>query len=293
VSDSVSEKIVYTRSEDGLLLEGAVIRHAAPDSKPVGLVWVHGMVQKFYFPTTVEIGRDLATRGYVFVTGNNRGHDFGAMIMGPDGTPRLIGGAWERFDESPRDVAAWIDLTMQMGVRGVVLIGHSLGALKITYYQARRQDSRVVGLIAASPGARAGRVYGKAGVIEMAEQMVADGRGRDLLPWGISPYHAGTISAEAYLNRVRTNIDTFGLDTMEPDVSQIGLPLLAFYGSREENVGGEAELAVIRQNARRAPRVDTQVIDGADHDYTGCERRVADLISDWVEDVILKVLPAR
>ncbi len=57
-----------------------------------------------------------------------------------------MGGGWERFDESPRDVAAWVGFAVDLGFEGVALLGHSLGALKVCYYQALRQDPRVAGL---------------------------------------------------------------------------------------------------------------------------------------------------
>ena len=78
-----TEELVYTASEDGLSLEGAVIAPAEGESRPIAVVWVHGLTGKFYGRTTVNIGRELAGRGYVFVTGNNRGHDFGAVYRDP------------------------------------------------------------------------------------------------------------------------------------------------------------------------------------------------------------------
>lgn len=274
------DELVYTQSEDGLLLEGAVIRPTSGEMKPLALVWVHGLTARFYGPTTVRVGRELAAAGYQFVTGNNRGHDFGTILWTRSGKARFAGGAWERFDESPRDLGAWVDFAMNLGVRGVVLVGHSLGAGKATYYLAERQDSRVAGLVLASPAVRAGRLRPE--TVALAEQMVSEGRGQDLLPWGISPV-SGTLSAQTYLNRHQTNLDLFGLDTASPAVSRVQCPILAFLGSRERWVGTEAELEVVRRHATAAPRVDTRMFDGADHRYTGHEREVALAIAAWVD----------
>lgn len=278
-----TEELVYVETADGVLLEGAVIRPAGPEPRPPAIVWVHGLTGRFYSPMSVTIGRELAGRGFVFVTGNNRGHDFGTLVR-RRGQPVLAGGGWERFEESPYDVAAWTGYAAGLGGRGVVLLGHSLGALKVAYYQAERQDPRVVGLIAASPPTRAGRLEPE--LVALAERMVAEGRGRDLLPWGISPAGAGTVSAQTYLSRARVNIDVYGFHTPNPAVARIRCPILAFYGTNEEWVGTAADLETIRRNARAAARLDTRVFEGADHSYTGHEAEVAAAIAEWVASLV-------
>ena len=276
-----AEELVYTESEDGFTLEGVVIRPAAgTPERRVALIWVHGLTGKFYGPSAIRVGRELAGEGYTVVSGNNRGHDFGTMLRRADGTGVLGGGGWECFDESPRDVAAWISFAESLGFRRVALFGHSLGALKVAYYQAQRQDPRVAGLVAGSPPVRAGRL--DPGLLAQAEKMVAEGRGRDLLAWGTSPAGAGTHSAQTYLNRARTGIDTYGTDVPDSAVSKIRCPLLALFGSDEAWVGGAADLDTIKRNATAAERVETAMIEGADHVYTGHEPDVARVVARWL-----------
>lgn len=274
------DELVYTQSEDGLLLEGAVVRPETGALKPTAVVWVHGLTGRFYGPMIVRVGRELAANGYQFVTGNNRGHDFGTVLWTRAGKARFAGGGWERFDESPRDVGAWVEFAMGLGARRVVLIGHSLGALKATYYLAERDDPRVVGLVLASPAVRAGRL--RPDLIEQSERMVGEGRGQDLLPWGISPV-SGSLSAQTYLNRRQTNLDLFGLDTPEPSVGRVRCPIYAFLGTRERWVGTEADLDLIRRHATGSPRVDTRMFEDADHRYSGMEAEVAKAIAIWLD----------
>lgn len=281
MSNEYREEIVYTESEDGLLLEGAVISPAAASAKTLAVVWVHGLTGKFYSQPVVQIGRNLASRGYTFVTGNNRGHDFGALYRTRTGERLLVGGGWERFDEAPRDIASWIGFAVGLGFRGVALLGHSLGGLKVAYYQAQRDDSRVAGLIAASPPLRAGRIEPER--LALAERLAAEGRGTDLLPWGASRAGAGTTSAQAYLNRRDVNIDVYGSQTADPVVAKIRCPILAFYGTNEAWVGGDADLEIIRRSARSAARVDTRLFEGADHNYGGHEVEIAATLAEWVD----------
>ena len=133
------------------------MRPTREEVRSLALVWVHGLTSKFYAPTEIKVGRGVVDAGYLVVSGNNRGHDFGSRVRRNDGDVVLGGGGWERFDESPRDLAAWISFAASLGFERVALLGHSLGALKVVYYQAQRQDPRVAGVVAASPPLRAGR----------------------------------------------------------------------------------------------------------------------------------------
>lgn len=273
-----TEEIVFVDSEDGISHAGAVIRPTGPATTSFAVVWVHGLTGRFCEPHALRIGRGLADSGYTFVTGNNRGHDVGIWIRPRDGEQRLAGGAWESFDESPLDIGAWIDFTVKLGFAGVVLVGHSLGSLKVAYYQAGRQDSRVVGLVAASPPVPAGRV--DPDLRAKAEAMVAEGRGEELIRTGAPVPRP--FSAQTYLNRVRTNLDVYGFHTPDPAVARIHCPILAICGSDEPQTVTEADLATLKRNATGAPRVDLRVIEGADHSYTGRELVVADVLANWL-----------
>lgn len=283
-----TEELVWTESEDGYVLEGAVIRPSGRWKQGRPIVWIHGLTGRFYSQPIVTIGRHLASRGHPFVTGNNRGHDFGAVLrtrsqpaQSPTGQRLIAGGAWEIFDESPRDVAAWVGFAAGIGDGEVILLGHSLGSLKVPYYQAQRRDPRVKGVIAASPPLRAWQR--SEAMRQQAARMEAEGRGRDLLPWDFMDAGAGTLSAQTVLGWERANIDIYGERTPDPVIAKIDLPILAFYGTEEPAIGTAADLETVRRNARSAPRVDTAMIPGADHNYNGREREVAAVIADWVE----------
>jgi pimeloyl-ACP methyl ester carboxylesterase len=279
MAKAYSEELVYTDTADGLTLEGVVIRPTAESTRPVAVIWIHGLTGRYYAKSSILTGRDLAAEGYTFISGNNRGHDFGARIMRQSGDALLAGGGWERFDESPHDVEAWIAFSGSIGFERVVLIGHSLGALKVAHYQALRQDPRVAGLVAASPPIQAARVDPE--MQKLAERMEAEGRGQDLLPWGSSRAGAGTHSAATFLNRVQTGLDQYGLLTDDPAIGKVRCPLLAFFGTVQDT-GGQADLEMIRRNAKSAERIDTAIVDGADHVYTGKESAVARVLAGWL-----------
>jgi pimeloyl-ACP methyl ester carboxylesterase len=282
MAKAYSEEIVYADTADGLTLEGVVIRPTTAAAKSVPVIWVHGLTGRFYAKSSILAGRDLAAAGYTFISGNNRGHDFGARVMNKSGEAVLAGGGWERFDESPHDVDAWITFAVSLGFERVVILGHSLGALKVAYYQALKQDPRVAGLVAASPPIQAARVDPE--MTKLAERMVAEGKGQDLLPWGSSRAGAGTHSAATYVNRVQTGLDQYGLLTAKPAIGKVRCPVLAFFGTIQDT-GGWEDLDMIRRNATSAERIDTAIIDGADHVYTGRESAVAQVLLGWLATI--------
>jgi pimeloyl-ACP methyl ester carboxylesterase len=290
VARGYSEELVWIESEDGIRLDGVVIRPVDGPIKPLAVVQVHGAGMRFSHPVHVRNGRGLAGHGYVSITGNNRGFAFGDyMRRRGSGKLDLVGNGWERFADCLLDVGPWVTFAAELGVRGVVLLGHSYGGAKAVHYQARRQDPRVVGLICASPGL-VGWWPPDPDLLARAERLVAEGRGQDLLPWG-SLGRDFTLSAQSFLDRAPTNqavYDVFGAVTPDPAIGRIRCPILAFYGTEEQASGGvgNAELDLIRRNATAARRVDTALIEGGDHFYAGREQEVAKIVAGWIDRLL-------
>jgi pimeloyl-ACP methyl ester carboxylesterase len=276
------EELVATQAEDGVPLDGVVIRPRAGQPRALPIVWVHGNTGRFYERHALAIGRDLAGRGFAFVAGNNRGHDWGGVVTLPAGERKMIGAGWELFDEAPRDVAAWVDFAVGLGFERVVLVGHSRGSFKVTQYQSERKDRRVAGLVIASAATRAARL--DPALVAQAERMVAEGRGQDLLPWGSTRVGGTTASALSMATIARVDIDFFGFHRSDPAIARIECPILALYGDDEPEVGGAADLETIRRNARGSARVETRMV-GGNHVYRGHEAEVAGVLADWAQSL--------
>lgn len=273
-----TETLVSTETEDGLLLHGLLWQPTGSIRKPA-LVWIHGFSANFYHPAHLRLGPALAAHGYAFVVGNTRGHDFGTWLEPRGGQPYLGGAAWERLEEAPRDVAAWIGLAARQGFPGVALIGHSIGTLKVTHYQAESQDPRVLGLALASPPLRPSwntRAFPAA--IAQAEQLVAEGRPETLFagPWG-------PVSAQTYLSLDRFDFDQFGRQTATPNIGRVRCPLLVVLGTNEEHVVTPADLSIIRHHAVASERLECHPVEGADHFYTDHEPEVAAIVVRWAD----------
>ncbi len=286
MANTYTEELVYAATDDDVLLAGVAIRPAQVASKPVSLVWVHGNAAAFYDRPYVMIGRALAALGYPVIIGNTRGHDIAATLWrASDDSPMAGGGGagWERMADAPRDLAAWADVAMRMAgdeqpTSGVVLIGHSKGAQKAALYAAERPWAPLVGVALASPDLRSFRLPGE---LEAARQLVAEGRGMEVLPatpW--APWYRQ--SAQTVVSHAETADRLLAApDGEQPTLARVAVPMLAFFGAQERT--GEADLALIREAATGARRVETRLIADANHFYTGHEDEVARVIAEWAD----------
>jgi len=292
------EQLVYVRTRDDILEGGAIFTAPKDSARPVAIILIHGWGVNFYQPTYVAIGRGLAERGYTSIAGNTRMHDLG-NVEAWRGDKRIRGGGyWGVTSEEVRDLAAWVDFAEERGFKRVILVGHSAGAAAVRIYAAEKQDPRVVGMVLASGG------IGAAGPqdpdqLAQATRLVAQGEGEALVrdPKRSFPSY---ISAATMLDMANTPPeikDFFGVQTAttNPALTRIRCRLLAFYGTWGD-VGGKKELELLKSCIRRQPsgpaRLDTAMIQHADHMYAGEEGQVAETIAKWA-DTLLQVEPPK
>jgi pimeloyl-ACP methyl ester carboxylesterase len=284
--ERVPVEIVCARTADGVLHSGAFLR-AAPEGAPAGaaVLWIHGGARNFYYPSYLVLGRALAALGHAFLSANTRGRDVGAVVRWDEARDRpVLGGvAWERFDESPLDLEAWVDRLGALGCPRVVLAGHSMGGWRVAHYQATRRDPRVAGLVLAStpvdpPDPRRRH---PPDLLELAERMVAEGRGDALLPPERLGHHQ---SAATFLRLGEVDLDLYGVASGSPLLARVGCPVLAWFGTApdEERLGGAASLERAGRALPPGTRLDVGRIEGASHMYIGHEEAVAGHLARWI-----------
>jgi pimeloyl-ACP methyl ester carboxylesterase len=278
---SYSEELILATMDDGVLLGGAFIQPAGPETDPTGLLWVHGSCGHFYDSALVLTARELARDSFTSLTVNTRGHDLAALLPRSDGEFVMGGAAWEDYGETAGDLATWIDVLMARGFERIVLIGHSLGGSKVVQYQAERQDPRVAGIaLASAPG----RWPKNTERVRLGEEMVAEGRGEELLPARDGAPAWNLVSARTVASRERYIVPALHLEGGEPLVSRVRCPILAFFGSLEEEAAEGLE--DVRQNATRAVDVTTAIAEGAEHDYADHEPEVARVLARWLRGAV-------
>jgi pimeloyl-ACP methyl ester carboxylesterase len=292
------EELVYVRADDDVIDGGAFFAPPKNVAKPIAVIWVHGWGVNFYYPTYTMIGRHLAEHGVATLVVNTRMHDIGTVAAYRFGRRVRGGGYWGIPSEETRDVAAWIRLAERRGFSKVVLAGHSAGWAPVVRYQATSRDPRVAGLILASGAVQPLHPERDEELLRQATRLLADGRGEDLIRLPNRSFPS-FISAANFLDQANTPrefLDFFGLAGKDAAISRVTCPLLAFFGTNGD-VGGQADLEAVRSSTKRLTtgpsRIDTALIERADHMYTGEEEQVARVIAEWVDRARLAASPAR
>jgi len=145
-------ELVRTVTPDGLRLDGALTptRSVSEGSQPSAAILLHGVASNFYTSSTFEpLIAKLQELGLAVLSVNTRGHDtvYSASV---GNVRRRFGAAYELVDDCRCYVAAGIEFLKGHGHHRVLLIGHSLGAVKAVYAQAHEKFSEVAALIAVS-----------------------------------------------------------------------------------------------------------------------------------------------
>ena len=275
-------ELVRIQTGDGVRLDG-VVSHAQEGSTPGVVVCLHGVGSNFYGSSMMNrLAIGLTDSQWDVLRVNTRGHDHcyvGAYRMGT----RRFGAGYEIVSDCVHDLAAWIDWAEQAEYKKIVILGHSLGALKAVYRQTHVACDRVTALLAISPprlscrifqsGFRAGEFKAS---LDAAEKLVESGN-PDALVDVTFPFPL-LITAGSYVDKYgpAEKYDLVGF------VPRLNLPTHFIYGGSELEQGGVAfegldQLLVdCVKDTESAQLMTLEVIAGADHLYT---RHADDLLS--------------
>ena len=143
--------LISTTTSDGILLDGAFFA-PEPGRSPTGdvdaVLLFHGSSGNFYSGSTKNMAEDLRAQGYACLTLNSAAHD---TVWRNAGDGKDYGNAFEILDRSRLDVRAGVDYLWELGYRRIGILGHSMGAVRVTYYAATEDDHRVAAVIPVSP----------------------------------------------------------------------------------------------------------------------------------------------
>jgi pimeloyl-ACP methyl ester carboxylesterase len=284
--------LVQVTTADGVRLHGALELPPAtgtaesPGSASAVDVWlcIHGTGSSFYAAATLGgLAPKLLAGGAAVLRVNTRGHD--VVCTGPSaGGHALLGAAFERVDESPLDVRAWLGLLAERGFRRIGLLGHSMGAIKAIFALATDDAPSVAALAALSPPRLSYASFRASPRSEeflktyaAAEELVRAGRGDELMLVDFPlPFY---ISAAGYVDRYGPE-ERYNVLRL---VQRVACPTLVTYGSAEvqANEAFRGMPEAVEALATPANALEVAVIAGADHIYTGCHDALAAMIGRW------------
>lgn len=302
---------VQVATADGLRLDGLLHdpdwdATVKAEPRPGAVVMlVHGAGANFYGPSLVNrVGTHLLRAGWPVLRTNNRGHD-GWHVAFRGGRMVPMGAAFEKLDEAVWDLDAWLGWLHRNGYSQVILIGHSLGALKLllTLTEGRRQSrvstetlepaakvnkrptwEQVIQAVAISPPCLSESLFRSADqgpqfatTVEWCQRQVEAGQGDDIF-MATYPFPM-RISPSCYLGKYASG-ERFNFNHWLDDLP---LPVQWIYGGGEIE-SHEALAAGVKNLELNLPTKHQLVtIPDADHFFTGSSHEVCAAVQQWLE----------
>ena len=285
--------LISVNTSDGIALDGAFFPAATDASSPGAvdaILLIHGSGGRFYAPATRIMAEELSLWGYPCLALNTRGHD---TVWVDTATGVAHGNAFEILDISRHDLRAGVDFLAEKGYQRIGLLGHSMGAVKVTYYAAWEDDPRVRTVIPVSPVRLSYAYYMESpdaqefqGNLERADQMESEGRALELMKaeFPITQY----FSAASYLDK-HGPAERYNLVTLAPRVK---IPLFTFAGSLETHtrlIDMASDLALAAVNS---PRPQHIIIDGGNHSLQNRKEEAALAVLNWLASLAPEQVPA-
>jgi pimeloyl-ACP methyl ester carboxylesterase len=285
--------LIQVQTRDGVRLDGAYQAPPGAGAPPCAFVLLHGTGGNFYSSTLLEaLAERLLALGCGVVRANTRGHDL--MSVASFRTPTSQGGrrqgaAYELVDDCRHDVAAWVDwLAGHVGPR-VGLLGHSLGAVKALYAQAREPQAAVRCVVGLSPPrlSHSWFLSGEDGpafleTLRRAEGLVAAGQPEALLEVQFPlPF---VVTAAGYVEKYGPD-ERYNFLRFAPDLS---CPALLAFGALEveHHAAFRAAPDELRSLMHGRSHVDVQVVTGGDHFYTGVRGELLARLETWLRTTL-------
>ncbi len=292
-------KLEYVWTEDDLRLMGVHY-----EGRDVCVVEVHGMSGNFIENYHANVlGEKLASKGYGFIYGHNRGYchvnDIATKPAKPEDNgwnSTRIGEAYELFEDSPKDVSAWVIKARELGYKKVILLGHSLGCNKVIYYLYKNPEAEIAGIILASPPDIVGLVElekhqpNHEKLLHQARELVKHGKPCVAVDGKIWDWYE--LSAQTYLSLFEQGGAADNLPVLRnPDefeqLMTIEQPILAIIGEHDDieifNLHEDIEL--IKSKATGTSDFQIQFIAGGNHNYENREDEFSKIVIDWVAQI--------
>lgn len=257
------------------------------------VIHVHGLNGNFYENRFLDIlAKSYTDKNYAFLTFNNRGRDFiTELLKGNDFT--IIGGSLERFKDCLLDIDGVVNWVKAKGFKEIILEGHSYGCNKVLYYYNHKKDDSIKKIVLLAPcdipseGKKflSEEEYNKAK--EESTRLIKENKENELIDFSVMAN--GKIAAGTYYydflpdgeNDFIRYVD--GVNGKSQVLNSINIPTLIIFGDVDECVLTQTIDVVKEYLKNNLSNCNIQIIDGADHSYTGRYEELGNVIKNNME----------
>ncbi len=291
-------EIIDFLATDGVKLNG-ILYNCKEKSNEVILA-VHGMTSNCFKERDKVISENSNKNGIDYFCFNNRGSELARYIKKDiNGKEEKIiaGTSYEDVLEGYEDILGAIIKLKELGYENIYLQGHSLGCTKIVYTYNELVDEEEYDVLSNIKGVillslidipKAIKVYlgDKFNeYVSLAEEKEQEYKSYELMP---KDAFINPISAKTFLRYVRDNKDIdfagYEKDNELEKLNNIKVPLMMRWGNQNEMILQSAdELVNIVTNIIENKNKDIDYIDGANHQYNGKEKELAEQIIEFIK----------
>lgn len=239
------------------------------------LLFIHGMGGNFY---RSELRKQMLIQapraGIDVLSFNNRGHEDNVTD--------------EVFTDCRHDMDAALDFGRKRGYRRFILLGHSTGCQKITYYENLRKRKDVAALVLTAIGDDYAIVRRETGAryahwLNRARQLVKTGHQHEIMRGkGCLNFSARRFLSVADPKQIEARL--FDMDGSLREFSKIEKPILAVLPLEEQFACIPIPEMARRLKAKtRSTRFGTELIPRADHSFNGQQPETVRRILRWLK----------
>ena len=285
--------LISVVNSEGLKLDGAFYAPAsvASNTSPVdAMLLIHGSRGNFCDPATKSMAEDLSSHGIACLALNTNAHD--TIWYNPPGL-NYKGNAFEILEHTMTDLRAGIDYLEQQGYDSVGLLGHSMGAVRVTFYAATQNDSRVAAIVPVSPVRLSYSYFLESedaeefrANLETAQRLMAGGEpdGVFRVNFPIPQY----FSASSYIDK-HGPFEKYNLINL---ADRIRVPVLALNGSRETHSRLIDMAQDLAKAAVNSPQATSITVDEGEHSLVNRTEEASAAVLQWLGALTPQGTPA-
>lgn len=259
--------------------------------KPENLyIFLHGLGGSIF--SRSELMTSLASSRDAVLTFNNRGSGtINSFKKDNRQKDYLLGGAaHEVFTDCLDDIEGAINYAQDHKVKRIILIGHSTGCQKVTYYLSKKNKDLVKAVVLLAPisdyagvGMLNAEEYKRA--LKSARSLVKAGKPHALLSEFV---WSKTIDAQRFISLYTSNsieeIFNYSSGKKSKILTKVKVPILAVLAESDQYADRPAQDITnwLQSHFNNKRKLVTHIISEADHSFFEKEKIIKKIVKDWL-----------
>lgn len=290
--ENLKGELVAFETRDHILLHGFLIRSKTKSDKVV--INVHGLEGTFYRSSYAKIlSKKLSENGFNYLSIEQRGSytAVGFRKMTKKLSYVTAGGGFEVFEDCAYDIEAAVKFLKSLGMKKIFLEGHSTGCQKVAYYQYKKKDKSIKGIILAAPcddyniqRTKLGKKFDS--TVKLAKALYKKDKLAQMPHWYVKrSFGAGRFLSFSDLKNVESRLFNYESAKLK-EFAAVKEPILAIFGTKDQHILRPAiEYMKILERDTGSKKFDYRLIKDADHGFDRKEKQVVAIMIDWLNSI--------